>query len=364
MNNKKYYLKVFRKSLNFILTLLALYIFLKISIFYTPFLIALIIGLIIEPLIKKVMKITNFTRKVSAVITVILTFSLIIFILSWGVIGLITEAENILNSLNSNIENISNFIIKNINEFKLDNFGIPTNMKEIFNNIFSDLLTKGNNFLQNALIKIIGEIRNLPKMLLCTGITIIATYFIATDRMYILDQLEHHLPRKWVNKFGKKVREIIISLGDYLKAQSILVLISFVIVLMGLLIFKFIGMNINYPILMAVLIGIIDALPIVGSGTIMLPWAIISAFNGNINLAIALVILYIIVIVIRQLLEPKIVSKHIGIHPIFTLIAMYTGFKIIGTIGIFAGPIVLIILKSVFDTMISNGVVKTILDKN
>ena len=120
----------------------------------------------------------------------------------------------------------------------------------------------------------------------------------------------------------------------------------------------------EYPILMAVLIGLVDALPIVGSGTIIMPWAIISAFNGNIKLAVALVILYLIVIVIRQIIEPKIISNHIGIHPIFTLIAMYTGFKVIGTIGIFIGPIILIILKSVFETMISNGVVKTILDRN
>ena len=237
-------------------------------------------------------------------------------------------------------------------------------MKEIFNNIFSYLLTKGNNFLQNALIKIIGEIRNLPKMLICTGITIIATYFIATDRMYILDQLEHHLPRVWVNKFGNKMRAVISSLGNYLKAQSILILISFIIVLIGLFIFKLIGINVQYPILMALLIGIVDALPIVGSGTVMMPWAIISAFHGDIKLSISIVVLYIIIIVIRQLIEPKIISNHIGIHPIFTLIAMYTGFKVIGTIGIFVGPIVLIILKTVFETMISNGVVKTILDRN
>ena len=95
----------------------------------------------------------------------------------------------------------------------------------------------------------------------------------------------------------------------------------------------------------------------------MLPWAVISAFNGEINLAVALIVLYIVIIVVRQLIEPRIVSNHIGIHPIFTLIAMYTGFKIIGIIGMFIGPIILIILKNIFETMIDNGVVKTILDR-
>jgi len=95
----------------------------------------------------------------------------------------------------------------------------------------------------------------------------------------------------------------------------------------------------------------------------MLPWAIISGINGDIKLGISLFVLYIIVLVVRQLLEPKLVSGHIGIHPIFTLIAMYTGFKIIGVIGLFVGPIILIILQNVFETMIDNGIVKTIFDK-
>ena len=95
----------------------------------------------------------------------------------------------------------------------------------------------------------------------------------------------------------------------------------------------------------------------------MLPWAIISAINGDIKLGIALFVLYVIILVVHQILEPRIVSGHIGVHPIFTLISMYTGFKILGIIGLFIGPIVLIILQNVFETMIDNGIVKTILDR-
>lgn len=95
----------------------------------------------------------------------------------------------------------------------------------------------------------------------------------------------------------------------------------------------------------------------------MIPWAIISAVNGDLKLGIALFVLYVIILVVHQLLEPRIVGSNIGVHPIFTLIAMYTGFKISGVIGLFIGPIVLIILQNVFQTMIDNGIVKTILDR-
>ena len=111
---------------------------------------------------------------------------------------------------------------------------------------------------------------------------------------------------------------------------------------------------------MALFIGFVDALPILGSGTVMIPWAIISAINGDFNLGLAIIILLIIMSVARQILEPKLVSKNIGVHPIFTLIAMYTGFKLIGVIGLLVGPIVLIIIKNIFANLIDQGVFKTI----
>jgi len=92
-------------------------------------------------------------------------------------------------------------------------------------------------------------------------------------------------------------------------------------------------MNLEYPLLMALFIAFADALPIVGSGTVMLPWAVILSFNGDIKLALAIVTLFIVITIVRQFLEPKVVSNQIGIHPIFTLIAMYTGYKVMGIIG-------------------------------
>mgnify|MGYP004475603035 FL=1 len=91
----------------------------------------------------------------------------------------------------------------------------------------------------------------------------------------------------------------------------------------------------------------------------MLPWAIISAFNGDITLAIGVFVLWIIMSIVRQFLEPKIVSSNLGVHPIFTLIAMYTGFRFSGILGLFLGPILLIILKNIFSGMIDKGVMKS-----
>ena len=93
----------------------------------------------------------------------------------------------------------------------------------------------------------------------------------------------------------------------------------------------------------------------------MVPWAIISAMSGNLSLAIALIILYLIVMLQRQFLEPKIVGSQIGVHPIFTLIAMFTGFRLLGVMGMYLGPIILIVIKCIFSETIEGGIIKSIL---
>lgn len=96
----------------------------------------------------------------------------------------------------------------------------------------------------------------------------------------------------------------------------------------------------------------------------MIPWAIIESINGNITLGIAILILWVVMTIIRNILEPKLVSKNIGIHPVFTLISMYTGYKLIGILGMIIGPIILIILKEIYEPLINKGVIRSIFDRN
>lgn len=311
ITDMNYYKKVAKRLFTFIFTLIALYIVFKLSIFYVPFLIAFIISLIIEPLIRKVMKITNLTRKVSAIITLIIVFSVIIGLLIWGIVGTITEATNILNNLNNNIENLTSKISNLTGLFKFENVKIPEQLKDIIRNTVNEFIGEGTNTAQELLTSIVDTVKHIPQIMTYIGITILATYFVCVDKMYILDQMEHHLPRNWVTKVGYKLRKVISCLGSYLKAESILILISFIIVLIGLLIFNFAGMNVKYPLVIALVIGFVDALPILGSGTILIPWAVISASYGDIKLAIALIILYAVIIVVRQLIEPRVISDNI-----------------------------------------------------
>lgn len=358
-----YWTKVLKRLLIILLTIVLIYLACKLAVFYMPFLIAFIISLLIEPLIRLTVKKTKLTRKVSAIIVLIVIFSSLIGLLIWGITSIITEANNLLLKLNEYFEKAYSLINQYISKFEFEKMQIPEEIKKIVSSSSFDFLETISIAIKDLLSNLINTVTMLPAIGINIVITILATYFVCTDKLYILDQIEHHMPRTWVKKIGIHLREIISSLGHYLKAEAILILIAFMIVTIGLFIFNFVGLNVQYPLLAAIGISFVDALPILGSGTVLLPWAVISGINGDITLAISIIGLYVVLIVTRQLIEPKIVSKHIGIHPIFTLISMYTGFRVVGIIGLLIGPIILIILKNIFSTLIDNGIIKTIFDR-
>lgn len=358
-----YWTKVFKRLALFFLLIIGMYFAFKLAVFYMPFLIAFIISLLVEPMIKVVAKHSKMTRKTSAILVLTIVSILIIGLLAWGIMSIISESSNLLQSLNGYIEKLytkSQEIIASIDFSKIK---LPREFSNILNSSSQDFLETVSSWIRNTLNSLLQTITSLPDMFIYIGITLVATYFICTDKLYILDQIEHHLPRTWVKRLMMHLREVISSLGCYLKAEAILVLISFIVTLIGLYAMNFMKLNVKYPLLAAIVIGFVDALPILGSGTVIIPWAVIAATDGDLNLAIALLVLLVIISIVRQLIEPKIVSKQIGIHPIFTLISMYTGFKAIGIIGLLLGPIILIILKNVFGTFIDKGLIKGILDR-
>lgn len=358
-----YWTKVLKRILLTVLTIIGLYLAFKLSVFYMPFLIAFIISILIEPLIRYVKRKTNLTRKTSAILVLAIVSLLIITLIALGIVTLIDEASNLLKGINEYYDEIYAKIQNIVNGFNVSSLQLPQDVQNIVQSSVSQVLDKVSRWVQELLTSFLNSLTAIPTIAIYIGVTLLSIYFICADRLYILDQLEHHLPQIWVKKLGVHIKELTIALGNFLKAEIILVFIAFIQVLVGLYLFKFMGFNIQYPLLAAILIGFVDALPILGSGTIMVPWAIIVAINGDLKLGIFILGLWGIIMIVRQLIEPKIVSKHIGIHPIFTIIAMYTGLKVMGIMGLILGPIILIILKNIFATLIDRGVFKSIFER-
>lgn len=334
----------------------------KLILFYIPFLFAYIISLLAEPMIKFFSKNTSLTRKTCSIITLIIIFSIFVLVIGFIFIKLISETNNLLNGINFYIEKISKFVSNMEEKIKFTKLNLSSEVVALFDKSISDFLSSFSINIKNFLMKLLNYITSLPNFFINLIITILATYFITSDKLYILDRMEHHLSKKMMGKIMIHSKEIISTLGQYLKAELILSFITFIIVLTGLNIFYLCGMNIQYPIIIALIIGFIDSLPILGAGSIMIPWSLISFLNNNASLGFSILGLYIFTLLSKQLLEPKIVSSKIGIHPIFTLFAMYTGYKIIGILGLIIGPIVLIIIKNIFSNAIDKGIINSVIE--
>ena len=358
-----YWNKVIKNIFILAISIFIVYLAFKLAIFYTPFLVAFVLSLMLEPIIRFIMRKTKLTRRTSSIIVFVIAISIILGFLVWGIATLVSEATNLLSNINSYIDIVYNMFQNITSKIDLSKINIPTDVMNVIQNSGMEFIDTITDWAKGALTKIIEFITSVPTIGMYIGISLIALYFMCVDKIYMIDQMEHHLPDTWVKKIGVHLKEITKSLGGYLKAELILVIISFFISLIGLYVFYFLGWNIQFPLLIALGIAFVDALPIFGSGTVMIPWAGILAFTGDIKLAIGIFALWCIMSIVRQLVEPKIVSGQIGIHPIFTLIAMYTGFKFIGIWGLLFGPIILIILKNIYGTLIDKGVVKSILER-
>lgn len=257
-----YWTRVFKRILYVVFILLGLYIGLKLSVFYMPFLVAFIISLMVEPAIKFIMRKTNLTRRTSSIIIFVIVSIIILGTLTWLIITLFSESSSLLQGLNNYFDKAYIQFQSLISTFNYDKIHLSSEVLSVIENSTEDLLTTASNWLRGALTGLINFITSLPSIAICIGITVVALYFICVDKIYILDQIEYHLPKVWVKKIRVHLKDLIDSLGGYLKAEATLILVSFIVSLIGLYILEFSGFNIQYPLLMALFIGFVDALPI------------------------------------------------------------------------------------------------------
>ena len=158
------------------------------------------------------------------------------------------------------------------------------------------------------------------------------------------------LPEEKRKDLSRAKRLLTSSLSKMAKAYSLIMLITFVEVFGGLTILRLAGIfESEYITYIAIITAIIDIIPILGTGTVLLPWTAYSLIVGNYGMAIGLIIMYVVITVIRQIIEPKLVAGQLGLSPVITVTAMFLGLKFLGILGVFAAPLAVIMLKLLAD---------------
>jgi len=331
-------------------SLLSIYVTWKLAY---PFILGILFALMMNPIVNFLEKKWRFPRTLAVFTTLISMISLfagaitlliaeivagttyLSTVVPEQVLTLVTYGENLFAS------QILPFYNKMVGLFKdLDSGQQDT--------IMSSITTTGNKiaetastFLQNFFLKLPALISWIPNAATAIIFSLLATFFISKDWDKFSVKSGNFIPLK-VRTSGKNVyRDLKKALFGFAKAQLTLVSITLVIVLIGLLILK-----VNYAITIALITGLAEVLPYLGTGTVFIPWIIYQFIVGNYGMVIGLSILYGIVIVQRQLMEPKILSSSIGMDPLATLISLFVGFKLIGFLGLIVGPVVLVLITT------------------
>ena len=178
-----------------------------------PFLIAFVLSMLIEPVIRFFMRKIKLKRRTSAIIVFIIVIGIITGLISWGIITLIQEASNMLTGLNEYFEKTYIQIQNIISKSEFSKLQIPEEIQSIVQNGAGDFLDTISTWLKTGLTKVLNTLTSLPTIGFYIVICILSLYFICTDKIYMLDQLDHHLPETWVKRLIKHIKEIAKALG-------------------------------------------------------------------------------------------------------------------------------------------------------
>ncbi len=316
--------------------------------FLTPFLVGFLIAFILKPISNKISSKTKINNKFCRIVLVVLTFGLIIFLI-WQIgIKIVAELKTIANSSQEIYENylipIKDFFDEKIKNF-LNSFfpnlnGQTTEILESITWYINDFITYNSKYIL-TLIARLGK--SIPQFIIETLFAVMSSIYFIYDYEKITSFIINMFPKKAQHYLHKTKSFTINTIVKYVKSYSYLTFICFLLLSIGFLIIK-----IKNPIGTAAIVSCFDAIPFVGSGIVIIPWALILLISNNLNLAISLLVTFAIINLIRSFLEPKILGAGIGMHPIATLITIYLGAKIIGFLGIILAPILTQIAFSLY----------------
>lgn len=309
--------------------------------FFAPFVIALVISLINEPIIKLLEKRLHINRRFGAAIALFTTLLLVGTPLILAVNKLYREIMELANIISEYVKTSNNDILLLFQQ-----------AQDFYYNLNPEIIKAVQEGL-NALVSSIGSvlhslynygkitINSIPRIIIGTIVTLISSYFFSSDKDMIVSFIYRQLPEGSAKKLNNIKVDILTAFAGYIRALLIIMTITFTVLAVGLSI-----IGIRYSFVLALLIALVDILPVLGTGTVLIPWMIWNLIAGRFSLALSLLILYCTIILVRQMFEPKIVGSQIGLHPIVTLLAMYTGLNLFGIFGMILGPVVVLVLKN------------------
>lgn len=314
---------------------------------FMPFLLGYLFSLAVNPLADTLQKRLKIPRGLSAVLVIVLIVGILGGIITFAIWKIIDEARMVYTQFPTIYENIQNAIHSFGSRMSVIYDNLPNNIQETLSALGNSISGKTANFINVKSTPMVDHAGNfakaLPSVFIAIIVFVLSAYFMVSDNKAVSAAVNKVIPKRFAERANMVKSELKKYLGGYCKAQVILMFIAFIIMFIGLSV-----LNVNYALLIALGIAVLDALPFFGSGFVLWPWTVVAFVNSNIKLGFGLIIIYVAVMVMRRFAEPKLVSSGSGMHPILTLMSMYVGYRTLSIGGLILGPIILMIITSFY----------------
>lgn len=323
----------------FVIWLLIFYVSITVAALYLfPFLIGVIIAYFVQKPAKYFScKLNVKKQKCAAILSVLIfIFTIVVFVLlGWFLISQFSKIIRYISSNAGEIKNITNNVLTKLENI-LDKIGLEKTIKNIYEDSIDSFVLNVTTYLSKIATTFV---KRMPSVLLSCVVTIVATYYISKDYDRLLRFVKGFINRDYFIKIVDIKNIFYECFLKFLFGYLWLFLITFIELSIGFFILGF-----DRVLLLSLLIAILDIMPVLGTGTALIPWAIIKFFQNDFSLGIGLVILYLTITIIRNVIEPKIIGKQMDINPLFTLIFIFIGFKLSGVLGMILLPIIITVI--------------------
>ncbi|WP_078430143.1 sporulation integral membrane protein YtvI [Alkalihalobacterium alkalinitrilicum] len=335
-----------------------------------PFIFGFILAFLINPLVNFLEFRWKLNRTIAVFVSLMLIFVVFSGLITLFIAEIISGSNHLATVLPYHINTLVLYlegfffttllpiyeqVIRSINSLEAEQQSTILNYIQTFS---SQIATNAGSAVQKLFNGLSDFLLSLPNLATVFLFTLMATFFISKDWYKLTRFFRKSLPQKVIESSTKVLNDLKHALFGYMLGQLTLISITFVFVLSGLLI-----LQVEYPFTIAVIIAIVDLIPYLGTGLIFIPWIIYSFFAGQLSLTIGLCVLYGIILIQRQLLEPKVLSSSIGVEPLAMLIALFVGFQLFGFLGLIIGPASLVFLNTIYKANVFHDIRDFVLQK-
>jgi len=314
-------------------------------VLFLPFILAAILAVLIEPVVSRFEKYLRLNRGLAVILSLILVVGALCFLLFLLISEIIHELSGLYPLVSSYSGQISSRVVEAISQFKLlyIQLNLPPSIQSSLQNNLDKALILLQGALNGAINIMVQLFAMLPSAAVFLLISTVGTFFIVKDRALLRRFFLTVLPAQARSQTRNIIAELFKALVGFVRAYSILISITAVLTMVGL---RLLGSE--YALTIGILAGIFDILPVLGPAAIFIPWIIWEFAVGRTQFAVGLLVLYAIISVVRQFLEPKIVGDNLGLHPLATMISLYVGLQLGGLTGMILGPVLVVIFMACY----------------